>query len=56
VVDGPRFRRSLLAVADVDRNPGLRRYWRLVGTVTGEDVTVGEAHAWLLDSLDRAVA
>ncbi|MFD8380965.1 MerR family transcriptional regulator [Streptomyces sp. NPDC059679] len=55
-VDSPTFRRALLRTAAVDRSPGLRRYWELVGDITGEDVTVGEAHSWLLDSLDRAVA
>ncbi|MGO4754958.1 MerR family transcriptional regulator [Streptomyces sp. 2MCAF27] len=54
--DSPMFRRALLRTAAVDRSPGLRRYWELVGDITGEDVTVGEAHSWLLDSLDRAVA
>ncbi|MFD8866616.1 MerR family transcriptional regulator [Streptomyces sp. NPDC059590] len=54
--DSPRFRRALLRVAAVDRGPSMRRYWELVGDITGEDVTVGEAHSWLLDSLDRAVA
>ncbi|MGY0056471.1 MerR family transcriptional regulator [Streptomyces sp. LZ34] len=54
--DSPAFRRALLRTAAVDRSPGLRRYWELVGDVTGEAVTVGEAHSWLLDSLDRAVA
>jgi excisionase family DNA binding protein len=55
-LDSPAFRRALLRTAAVDRSPGLRRYWELVGDITGEDVTVGEAHSWLLDSLDRAVA
>ncbi|MGA4844626.1 MerR family transcriptional regulator [Streptomyces sp. G45] len=54
--DSPVFRRELLRAAAADRAPGLRRYWRLVGDVTGEDVTLGEGHAWLLDALDRAVA
>lgn len=53
--DGPAFRRALLRTAAVDRSPGLRRYWELVGDITGEDVTVGQAHSWLLDSLDRTV-
>ncbi|MEU5643513.1 MerR family transcriptional regulator [Streptomyces milbemycinicus] len=55
-LDSPMFRRALLRTAAVDRSPSLRRYWELVGDITGEDVTVGEAHSWLLDSLDRAVA
>ncbi|ADI05798.1 MerR family transcriptional regulator [Streptomyces bingchenggensis BCW-1] len=55
-LDSLTFRRALLRTAAVDRSPSLRRYWELVGDITGEDVTVGEAHSWLLDSLDRAVA
>ena len=55
-LDSPTFRRALLRTAAVDRSPSLRRYWELVGDITGEDVTVGEAHSWLLDSLDRALA
>jgi hypothetical protein len=51
-----RFRRDLLATATVDRDPRLRRYWRLVGEVTGEPVTVGGAQAWLVDALERSVA
>ncbi|MEU5025528.1 MerR family transcriptional regulator [Streptomyces milbemycinicus] len=54
--DSLTFRRALLRTAAVDRSPSLRRYWELVGDITGEDVTVGEAHSWLLDSLDHAVA
>jgi DNA-binding transcriptional MerR regulator len=54
--DTPRFRRELLTTATVDRDPRLRRYWRLVGEVTGEPVTVGLAQAWLVDALERSVA
>ncbi|MGW3565488.1 MerR family transcriptional regulator [Streptomyces sp. NPDC000941] len=54
--DSLTFRRTLLRTAAVDRSSSLRRYWELVGDITGEDVTVGEAHTWLLDSLDRALA
>jgi DNA-binding transcriptional MerR regulator len=53
--DTPRFRRELLATATVDRDPRLRRYWSLVGEVTGEPVTVGVAQAWLVDALERSV-
>ncbi|WP_086823641.1 MerR family transcriptional regulator [Allokutzneria sp. NRRL B-24872] len=49
--DTPAFRRRLLAETEAERDPRLRRYWRLVGTLTGEEVTAGEAHAWLLDAL-----
>jgi len=54
--DTPRFRRELLGTATVDRDPRLRRYWRLVGEVTGEPVPVGLAQAWLVDALERSVA
>jgi DNA-binding transcriptional MerR regulator len=54
--DTPRFRRELLATATVDRDPRLRRYWGLVGEVTGEPVTVGTAQAWLVDALERSIA
>ncbi|WP_329395339.1 hypothetical protein [Streptomyces melanogenes] len=53
--DSPAFRRALARTGAADRSPGLHRYWELVGEITGEDVTVGEAHSWLLDSLHRAV-
>jgi hypothetical protein len=54
--DTTRFRRDLLATATVDRDPRLRRYWRLVGEITGEPVTVGGAQAWLVDALERSIA
>ena len=54
--DTPPFRRELLVTAAADRDPRLRRYWGLVGEVTGEPVTVGVAQAWLLDALERSVA
>jgi DNA-binding transcriptional MerR regulator len=53
--DTPRFRRELLTTARTDRDPRLRRYWGLVGEVTGEPVTVGTAQAWLVDALERSV-
>ncbi|TWF78680.1 DNA-binding transcriptional MerR regulator [Pseudonocardia hierapolitana] len=54
--DTTRFRHDLLTTATVDRDPRLRRYWRLVGEVTGEPVTVGGAQAWLVDALERSIA
>lgn len=51
VRDTPAFRRELRARTEVERDPRLRRYWRLVGAVTGERVTLGDAHSWLLDAL-----
>jgi DNA-binding transcriptional MerR regulator len=53
--DTPRFRRDLLTTASTDRDPRLRRYWRLVGEVTGDPVPVGTAQAWLVDALERSV-
>lgn len=53
--DTPRFRRELLTTAGTDRDPRLRRYWSLVGEVTGEPVTVGTAQAWLVDALECSV-
>jgi DNA-binding transcriptional MerR regulator len=53
--DTPSFRRELLTTATVDRDARLRRYWCLVGEVTGEPVTVGTAQAWLVDALERSV-
>ncbi|ONI85047.1 MerR family transcriptional regulator [Saccharothrix sp. ALI-22-I] len=49
--DTPAYRRVLRGQTEVDRDPRLRRYWQLVATVTGEAVTVGVAHSWLLDAL-----
>ncbi|WP_067468102.1 MerR family transcriptional regulator [Actinomadura macra] len=53
--DTPDFRRALLAGAEVDGDPRMRRYWELFGAVTGEPVTGGGAHIWLVDSLARTV-
>lgn len=49
--DTPAFRRDLRGRTEVERDHRLRRYWELVGAVTGEEVTVGTAHSWLLDAL-----
>jgi hypothetical protein len=54
--DSPVFRRELLHVLEVDRDPRLRRYWRLYGELTGEDVPVGVTHTWLVDALAESVA
>ncbi|HVX44090.1 MAG TPA: MerR family transcriptional regulator [Mycobacteriales bacterium] len=51
--DTPEFRRALNCRTAADRNPGLRRYWRLAGEITGEAVPMGVAHTWLLDALDQ---
>ncbi|GAA4544461.1 MerR family transcriptional regulator [Amycolatopsis samaneae] len=52
--DTPLFRRELVAHTATDRDPRLRRYWTLVGEVTGEPVTVGTSHHWLLDALEES--
>jgi DNA-binding transcriptional MerR regulator len=56
VCDSPAFRRDLLVYAGPDRDPRMRRYWTLVGTVTGERATVGTWHTWLVDALAAEVA
>jgi hypothetical protein len=50
------FRRALSASSSAEREPGLRRYWRLLGEVTGEPVTVGTAICWLVESLDSTLS
>lgn len=53
--DTPEFRRRLLADVAHDREPWMRRYWRLVTEVSGEVVTLGSTHLWLTDSLERSL-
>jgi hypothetical protein len=53
--DTPGFRRRLLADVAADREPWMRRYWRLVTEVSGETVTLGSTHLWLTDSLEQSV-
>ncbi|GAA2902822.1 MerR family transcriptional regulator [Nonomuraea rubra] len=53
--DSPAFRRELLGVVEPDRDPRVRRYWRLVGEVSGERATIGAMIGWLADSLERSV-
>ncbi|TMR25829.1 MerR family transcriptional regulator [Nonomuraea zeae] len=53
--DTPAFRRELLANVEPDRDPRMRRYWRLVGEVSGEPATLGATHLWLTDSLERSL-
>ncbi|WP_207400701.1 MerR family transcriptional regulator [Actinomadura roseirufa] len=52
--DTPGFRRALLPRVVADGDPRLRRYWDLFGVVTGERVTGGAAHIWLVDALGRS--
>ncbi|SPL89079.1 MerR-family transcriptional regulator [[Actinomadura] parvosata subsp. kistnae] len=54
-IDTPAFRRELLGRVAADRDPRVRRYWRLVGEVSGERATIGTMLAWLTDSLERSV-
>ncbi|GAB2620514.1 MerR family transcriptional regulator [Streptomyces capparidis] len=62
--DTPAFRRRLLTAfahgswtpAAVDPDPRIRRYWSLVGEVTGDEATIGARHDWLLGALERSVA
>ncbi|GGS63012.1 MerR family transcriptional regulator [Nonomuraea spiralis] len=55
VRDTPAFRRELLAGVAPDRDPRMRRYWRLVAEVSGDPATLGDSHLWLTDSLERWV-
>ncbi|RZS43134.1 DNA-binding transcriptional MerR regulator [Herbihabitans rhizosphaerae] len=49
--DTPEFRRELTVRTAADRGPRMRRYWHLVGEVTGEQAPMGVTHTWLLDAL-----
>ncbi|GAA2210890.1 MerR family transcriptional regulator [Nonomuraea monospora] len=53
--DTPAFRRELMGIVASDRDPRVRRYWRLVGEVSGERATIGALVAWLTDSLERSL-
>ncbi|MGV9269143.1 MerR family transcriptional regulator [Kitasatospora sp. NPDC003701] len=53
--DTPGFRRRLLAQVAADRDPRMRRYWRLVAEAGGDPATIGAAHLWLTDSLEHTV-
>ncbi|MFJ7496027.1 MerR family transcriptional regulator [Streptomyces sp. NPDC097727] len=53
--DTPQFRCRLLAHVAADRDPRVRRYWRLVAEASGDPVTLGASHLWLTDSLERSV-
>lgn len=53
--DNSEFRRALNRRTAADRHPRLRRYWRLVGEITGEPAPVGVTHTWLLDALNGSV-
>jgi DNA-binding transcriptional MerR regulator len=49
--DTPEFRHHLRSGVGADRDPRLRRYWDLYSAVTGEVITLGTLHFWLLDAL-----
>ncbi|MFJ9948464.1 MerR family transcriptional regulator [Kitasatospora sp. NPDC091207] len=53
--DTPGFRRRLLARVAADREPRMRRYWRLVAEAGGDPATIGAAHLWLTDALEQSV-
>lgn len=53
--DTPEFRGRLLTHVAADRDPRMRRYWRLVAEAGGDPVTLGMSHLWLTDSLERCV-
>ncbi|MFG1695273.1 MerR family transcriptional regulator [Nonomuraea sp. NPDC049309] len=54
--DTPDFRRELLGVLAADHDPRMRRYWRLVGEVSGTSTTVGHTITWLGDALAHSLA
>ncbi|MBO2450760.1 MerR family transcriptional regulator [Actinomadura barringtoniae] len=49
--DTPEFRRYLQRELTLDQQPQIDRYWELVSQVTGQALTLGATHRWLLDSL-----
>ncbi|MBD2899027.1 hypothetical protein amrb99_80070 [Actinomadura sp. RB99] len=53
--DTPGFRRVILRASEVERDPRVARYWELFRLVTGESVTLGALHFWLLEALERSV-
>lgn len=53
--DTPEFRGRLLAYVAADRDPRMRRYWRLVAEAGGDPATLGASHLWLTDSLERSL-
>ncbi|MEU7580160.1 MerR family transcriptional regulator [Streptomyces sp. NPDC041068] len=53
--DTPRFRNRLLSYVAPDRDPRMRRYWRLAAEAGDDPVTLGTSYVWLTDSLERSV-
>jgi DNA-binding transcriptional MerR regulator len=53
--DTPEFRRRILADSVVERDARVARYWELFHLVTGEPLTLGALHFWLLEALEMSV-
>ncbi|MGW1106569.1 MerR family transcriptional regulator [Streptomyces sp. NPDC002540] len=53
--DTPQFRGRLLDHVAADRDPRMRRYWRLVAEAGSDPATLGTSHLWLTDSLEHSV-
>nr|BFE28142.1 MerR family transcriptional regulator [Actinomadura rugatobispora] len=53
--DTPEFRRALYDRLVAQAEPEIDRYWRLAAEVTGDPVTLGAAHGWLVRGLAAAV-
>lgn len=53
--DTPEFRRELHVYTAPDRDPRMRRYWTLMGQVTGAVATTGTWHGWLLEALELSL-
>ncbi|WP_344596139.1 MerR family transcriptional regulator [Actinomadura vinacea] len=53
--DTPEFRRRLRTRILADDVPEVRRYWRLRGEVTGDPLTLGAVHEWLVKALAAPV-
>ncbi|MGI5328175.1 MerR family transcriptional regulator [Actinomadura nitritigenes] len=53
--DTPEFRRVILRDSEVERDARVARYWDLFRLVTGEPVTLGALHFWLLEALEGSV-
>ncbi|GAA2154575.1 MerR family transcriptional regulator [Actinomadura napierensis] len=53
--DTPEFRREILRDAQVELDPRVVRYWDLFRLVTGDPVSLGTLHFWLIEALERSV-
>ncbi|WP_199823298.1 MerR family transcriptional regulator [Streptomyces sp. NRRL WC-3742] len=52
--DTPAFRRLLLAHVSTDRDPRMRRYWRLTAEAGADPASPAASHLWLTDALVRS--